>query len=40
MSGEYVRWLARDVKPREKKELTPEEKAKLFAVLQNMGLVK
>lgn len=26
MSGEYVRWLARDVKPREKKELTPEEK--------------
>lgn len=26
MAGEYVRWLARDVKPREKKELTPEEK--------------
>ena len=26
MAGEYVRWLARDVKPREKQELTPEEK--------------
>ena len=26
MAGEYVRWLARDVKPVEKKELTPEEK--------------
>lgn len=26
MAGEYVRWLARDVKPLEKKELTPEEK--------------
>ena len=26
MAGEYVRWLARDVKPAEKKELTPEEK--------------
>lgn len=26
MAGEYVRWLARDVKPMEKKELTPQEK--------------
>ena len=26
MAGEYVRWLARDVKPREKQELTPEQK--------------
>ena len=26
MAGEYVRWLARDVKPAEKKELTKEEK--------------
>ena len=26
MAGEYVRWLARDVKPREKQELTPQEK--------------
>ena len=26
MAGEYVRWLARDVKPVEKKELTKEEK--------------
>ena len=26
MAGEYVRWLARDVKPREKIELTPEER--------------
>ena len=26
MAGEYVRWLARDVKPLEKKELTPQEK--------------
>ena len=26
MAGEYVRWLARVVKPAEKKELTPEEK--------------
>ena len=26
MAGEYVRWLARDVKPEEKRELTPEEK--------------
>lgn len=26
MAGEYVRWLARDVKPREKKELTAQEK--------------
>ena len=26
MAGEYVRWLARDVKPQEKRELTPEEK--------------
>ena len=26
MAGEYVRWLARDVKPAEKKELTPREK--------------
>ena len=26
MAGEYVRWLARNEKPREKKELTPEEK--------------
>ena len=26
MAGEYVRWLARDVKPLQKKELTPEEK--------------
>ena len=26
MAGEYVRWLARDVKPEEKRELTPREK--------------
>ncbi len=26
MAGEYVRWLARDVKPVEKKELTPRQK--------------
>ena len=26
MAGEYVRWLARDVKPQEKRELTPAEK--------------
>lgn len=26
MAGEYVRWLARNEKPREKRELTPEEK--------------
>ena len=26
MAGEYVRWLARDVKPLEKKELTPRQK--------------
>ena len=26
MAGEYVRWLARDVKPREKIELTPDQK--------------
>ena len=26
MAGEYVRWLARDVKPNEKRELTPAEK--------------
>ena len=26
MAGEYVRWLARDVKPLQKKELTPQEK--------------
>ena len=26
MAGEYFRWLARDVKPMEKKELTPQEK--------------
>ena len=26
MAGEYYRWLARDVKPEEKRELTPEEK--------------
>lgn len=25
MAGEYVRWLARNEKPREKRELTPEE---------------
>ena len=26
MAGEYVRWLARNEKPREKRELSPEEK--------------
>ena len=26
MAGEYYRWLARDVKPPEKRELTPAEK--------------
>ena len=26
MAGEYVRWLARDVKPEQKRELTREEK--------------
>lgn len=28
MAGEYFRWLARDEKPREKRELTPKEKWK------------
>lgn len=28
MASEYLKWLARDVKPEEKKELTPEEKRK------------
>ena len=28
MAGEYYKWLARDVKPEEKRELTREEKIK------------